>query len=579
MEAFEFGRACAIITAHMSEAGMDAAKQWRLWFPRLIKHEIEQAEEIYPILGLRGITAVQQSICNRVWNFFFTNKPVPWTEVTADGPSFGREEEMEISLMKEALKVSITDTRAALAIFARNSADASRSGSKEPVSEVKSTAGNVKVATPAASKVPSPPKPDSTPADSEPADRVSEPANAPIVPATPAPKPEDWKSDETSKGYVRLMGGGLPEMMVIRRLRYQRPWHSKIRLPIEADAGKGTDFYHFECHDLDCLLVVLRMLLSMNYSPAPEYATTAIMTCANHDFGWDRPADYLAKGTLAQKLFPEELKDTTVIDNIDVLLPKMTFENLLKHPGIGKVIFSSPLFLLQSPQMLVIKPSPGDLLDLESSQLTRAVDMTDVCQVNWDGTKTLSEAVSEQAHYVDYTAENGTRVRRRYCLEPYLVRVMFTPDKDHRWSFDDLLRFTLRAPTTERHGRKLREIMSNTVYLLKIVVKMDPKNPIENPAEVRLYDNNAVMMLADPYSYNEYRSVGEHKNRSDSGWRLGDPDFKFMLFYRVWEGDEYPTPLVPPMEYRPPWPVYDFQMPQPPRYDDSNGAEDSQDEI
>ncbi|KAI1752148.1 hypothetical protein F4782DRAFT_530758 [Xylaria castorea] len=148
---------------------------------------------------------------------------------------------------------------------------------------------------------------------------------------------EDWKSDEKGEGYEKLMDGVLSDMMQFQRLQYQRPWHSKIRISIKGDNDRGARFYQFEWHDLDCLIVVLRMLISIGFDPEPEYATAAVMTCANHDFGWDRPADYLVKGMLAQKLFPEELKDPDIIDDINVrLLPKMTFESLLKHPGIDK---------------------------------------------------------------------------------------------------------------------------------------------------------------------------------------------------------------------------------------------------
>lgn len=55
---------------------------------------------------------------------------------------------------------------------------------------------------------------------------------------------EDWKSDEKSEGYNKLVRGVLPDMVALQRIYFQRPWHSKIRLPIEADNEKGEEFYH-----------------------------------------------------------------------------------------------------------------------------------------------------------------------------------------------------------------------------------------------------------------------------------------------------------------------------------------------
>ncbi|KAI1740379.1 hypothetical protein F4680DRAFT_465788 [Xylaria scruposa] len=369
---------------------------------------------------------------------------------------------------------------------------------------------------------------------------------------------EDWNSDDRVESHMRLTGNH-SDLMKLRVFQYQRPWHSKIRLPIEEDRFEDPDFCHFECHDLDCVIIILRMLLCLEFTPEPEYATSAVMTCALHDFGWDRPADYQVKGMLAQKLFPE-LKDKKTLDNISDLLPKMTFESLLKHPGIDKVIFRSRWFLLQTPQLVVI--SPTLLTEIESIRDIRSDEKLIVNQVNWDGRKELGEVASEQGSYLNLAAENGTKIHRRFCGVPLLLRVMFTPDKDHPRGFDDVQRFTLRAPSIKQLPHTTMEVLSDSTYLLRAVVKIDPKNPVENPAEVRLYDVNAVMMLADRVCYDRYRDVMQHKNRPDSGWRLGDPNFKFMLFYNVWEGEEYPTPLVPPKEYRPPDPVHPWEIPQ-----------------
>ncbi|TRX88793.1 hypothetical protein FHL15_010363 [Xylaria flabelliformis] len=209
MEVFEFGRACVMITNRMREAGKDPVRDWKRWFPRIIDQEIEKSEEMYPILGLRTFTAVQQSICKRVWFFFFKNEPLPWAEVNPDRPSFGQEEEMEISLMREALKVSLTDTKAAIAIFGRNSMGTSKTGSEKPVSEVQPT-----VETPTVSKAPPPPKPDPipppvptisavpTPKPKQPTSKPEQPKPKPAQPTKPAGPNPDYKPSFGAAGFV-----------------------------------------------------------------------------------------------------------------------------------------------------------------------------------------------------------------------------------------------------------------------------------------------------------------------------------------------------------------------------------------
>ncbi|KAI0435768.1 hypothetical protein F4803DRAFT_557664 [Xylaria telfairii] len=179
MEDFEFGRACMMITAQLTKTKRDAPTIWRKWFPTIIYEEIRKAEELYPIVGLRSVKAMQQCICRRAWEFFFKNTPLPWVEVITDTPSFGTEEEMEISVMKDAMKIAYTDTKAALTMFRTN-----RGG--------KPATDKVEVVTPEISKVSSPPKPKPGPTP------ATKPVVVPVVPVVKAPKPAPKPAPELS---------------------------------------------------------------------------------------------------------------------------------------------------------------------------------------------------------------------------------------------------------------------------------------------------------------------------------------------------------------------------------------------
>lgn len=162
---------------------------------------------------------------------------------------------------------------------------------------------------------------------------------------------EPWKDDEKSSGYSGLICNQrhLPRS-TIKTLQEQRPWRSTIRF-----TKKRKDFYDVHSYNIDCLLVVVRMLMSLGLRPKPKYRQTAIMTCTAHDFGWDRHADFRAKGILVQKLFPE-LLDCVQRDSVAVW-PKPSIENLMNHPGVYGFIFAYRDFRFRYYQLPINAPS------------------------------------------------------------------------------------------------------------------------------------------------------------------------------------------------------------------------------
>ncbi|KAI3335402.1 hypothetical protein F4824DRAFT_511044 [Ustulina deusta] len=283
------------------------------------------------------------------------------------------------------------------------------------------------------------------------------------------------------------------------------------------------------------------------------------MACVRHEFGQDRQADYQVKGMLVSKLFPDDL------DNMQVLRSRLTFENLLKHPGVKEVVFACPSFALKDRLLMI--SGRGELSrGIESIQESSYEDMVDENEVKWDGIKDLGQTVTDQSYDRDLEAENGTKLYRRYCLLPKFIRVAFTPDKDHPRNFDHVLRFQLKAPTLQREDGMFQEVMSDSTYLLCAVVKVDPKDPIGNPAEIRVYDAEGKMIKPILPSNNNQRDAIDRKFKPDSRWTTGDPQFKFILFYRKCTAreDEVHFPIqVSPAEYRSPSPVYHFYLPKP----------------
>ncbi|KAI1198310.1 hypothetical protein F5X97DRAFT_299395 [Nemania serpens] len=350
---------------------------------------------------------------------------------------------------------------------------------------------------------------------------------------------EPWKSIEAARGYQGIDSLDLRPAATRELHRTQVPWHSKIRLPIEADSDREADFCHLKSRDLDCLIIMVRMLISFKFETEPHFAKSAIIKCACHNFGWDRQADYEVKGMLVSKLFPEDL------GNMQVLRSKLTFENLIKHPGIDKALFGSLWFALKSCQLLISDVSPDS--EVESTQECSYEDMTDDNKVTWDGTQTLEEAVTDQSFVLDRQAEGGTKMHERFCNLPPFIRVMYNPDEHHPRTFEEVRRFRLKSRVVETFPNDEFEVTtSDSAYILRAIVKMDPKHPIENPAEIRQYRFNGTMIYPRWDINIDQRPAMDQKPSQDSGWTIADPKLKFMLIYTRWDGDGVGAASCPP---------------------------------
>ncbi|KAK5636921.1 hypothetical protein RRF57_012633 [Xylaria bambusicola] len=349
---------------------------------------------------------------------------------------------------------------------------------------------------------------------------------------------EPWKNTEWCEGYSSLKRAELAALPheIVERLQYQRPWHSKILLPSDVEEREDNLDY-LESHDLDCLIILFRMLIGLGFSQ--ESIKNVIVTCAMHDFGYDRHADYKVKGMLVSRLFPE------YVDDKQMLQSKLTFQNLLQHIAVRKLILSAPCFELKDRRLLI-----SDLKDpyrFESTDICSREDLIDTNEVKWDGISTLGQAVADQSFDCDPRAKNGTKVSRRYCTLPLFIRVMFTPDKDHMKRFEDVQHFQLKARCIEIGNRRIKEFTSDTRYHLQAVVKLDPRNTSPNSAEIRLYDLNGRMLVPRLESNIDHRDLVGQKIRPDSMWSAGDPSFNFILFYRKWSSleDEQGCKIIP----------------------------------
>ncbi|KAI0967783.1 hypothetical protein F4678DRAFT_465041 [Xylaria arbuscula] len=378
---------------------------------------------------------------------------------------------------------------------------------------------------------------------------------------------ETWRSQETGEGFKSVVAKYThAPHEAIRRLKLEWPWHSKIRLPFEANYNQEEDFYHLESHDLDCLIIVVRTSLALGFWPSSSPST--ILKCAEHNFGIDKRSDYEAKGMLVSKLFPDDLGD------VQALRSKLTFESLLKHPGIDKIIFASEAFALKS-RHIFISDRPAEVLDLRGMKEGPSEIMTHEHEIKWNGIKTLEQAVGEQSYDFDPEAENGTKTSERFCLVPQFIRVKFTPHKDHLRRFDDVRMFQLKVPTLRQEDGMIKKHMSDSTYRLYAVVKLDPQSPMKNPAEVRVYDTAARMML--PNAINKYGQGPVI--RQDTQWSVGDPSFEFMLFYHKSYSDEEQRANLQDVpyaaEYRTPYAEAGFGAVPPPTPEHQSDPTDS----
>lgn len=112
----------------------------------------------------------------------------------------------------------------------------------------------------------------------------------------------------------------------------------------------------------------------------------------------------------------------------------------------------------------------------------------------------------------------------------------------------------------------VRDHPGTVKYILRAVIKLEPSLPLIGQAEVRVYDLNGQMIL--PYLQSEdenYTGAGiDAKTEEDSMWKVGDPEFHYMLFYSKDDLSQFPrTRRIDPVEHSAlPVAVYHSAAPQ-----------------
>ncbi|KAJ3580447.1 hypothetical protein NPX13_g105 [Xylaria arbuscula] len=255
--------------------------------------------------------------------------------------------------------------------------------------------------------------------------------------------------------------------------------------------------------DVDCVIVVVRMLMSLGFLPEHKYRDAAIIKCARHDFGWRKDADYHVKCMLIQKLFPDLLSGR--LDSFS-LGDKFSFKNLMRHPGIAQIIFASPAFSFRYYRLP---------LNVPASEINVNYEPVESCskQIHWDGNLDLGPVIKREVYDSELIA-----------IVPKFISVYFTPDQYRLEPELEVEKFGFSMPTKryERNG-VIRYTLSRVTYTLRVAVKLSPFQSPANPTEVRVYDANFQVIKPSPH--------GEEQARPDSEWELGDPDYHYMLFY------------------------------------------------
>ncbi|KAJ2996611.1 hypothetical protein NUW58_g918 [Xylaria curta] len=218
MENFDFVTACELITSRLTSGGGNPERVWRLYFPRMVYFEIEEAEAVQNILGLRRPVAVQQRVCRSFWKHCFKSEPLPWIEdPKVEKRTFGLGEEMEIALMKEVMTIAATgDTKAALAMLATNSMNPKKTDSKETAKD--SVASKPKPA-------PAPPKP--VPVLPKPAPVPSKPVTKPAASTIRNPESDSEPAKNLAKNPVKNP--------------FRKPVENPFGTPVENPFGKPVE--------------------------------------------------------------------------------------------------------------------------------------------------------------------------------------------------------------------------------------------------------------------------------------------------------------------------------------------------
>ncbi|KAI1772014.1 hypothetical protein F4818DRAFT_444641 [Hypoxylon cercidicola] len=306
-------------------------------------------------------------------------------------------------------------------------------------------------------------------------------------------------------------------------LRQQRPRHSGIKLLSRGQESESGGEPSFSCYDVDVLIVAVRMLLSMGFAAKGEHANSPILSCAWHNFGWNRNADYVAKGMLLSKLFPEDHEPST-------LKGKLTIERLFDHPEIKAAIFSSPDFALRETEEFV---GPRDASIVE--ELNAVAHDPDSSHVHWDGSCDIGRAASRQAGSIQLEVVNEDRVHVRYSGRPRFIRVTYVPATRTSPRFEDLKRFKLTAPCLIRPevGETGQVEDGNDTYCLSIVVRVgrEAAQSTVVDTDIRLYDGEGDPIHGDRECLAEFRPLWNTKLRPQESWTVGTKGYRYILFY------------------------------------------------
>ncbi|RYP46173.1 hypothetical protein DL768_007568 [Monosporascus sp. mg162] len=329
-------------------------------------------------------------------------------------------------------------------------------------------------------------------------------------------------------------------------IQQQRPWHSIIRLPPRVstrglnrgDAPRTQDagLVEISNHGVDELIIMIRMLLGIGFRVRPEDRRSPLITCANHNFGWDPTPDFEAKGLLLAALYPDWDAERFKSEHL-------TLSALLGHEEVRRVIFGSPLFWLVHPQVLTFDDqSPEEPAGFRELSLDEIVTKSDLL---WDGRRPLSTWIVESI-FPDSRKPKG--LPAVYSALPDFIRVRLRPSAitDHT-NFDGLRRLRMEVPiVVDAADGSVTNDWATPIYTLRAIIRFarDEADRASEP-DIRIYDIEGdpvpIMKTCDL----SCGSLADEKIKPHSKWEVGEPDFQYQLVYSRIDGPRNPFPPPP----------------------------------
>ncbi|KAI1464379.1 uncharacterized protein F4812DRAFT_468019 [Daldinia caldariorum] len=326
------------------------------------------------------------------------------------------------------------------------------------------------------------------------------------------------------------------------RLQKEIPWHSGVKLP---------DGHEVSCYNVDILIMLVRLLLSLGFVPEDGKRNYGAIIAACHSFGKSREDDYEAKGRFVTNLFPRE-------SDHPKMLSKLTMHEIFERPEVKRFIFNNVSFVLVNRVEYTVDANCMEIRD--ASIVAHDLDSNNVY---WDGASDLGEAVSRQAGAQAHDPDDPNLVRYRFSGRPKLIRVTYTPEAD-------------KAPGFEQTHGGSKTVNGNDTYALRVVVKATSPEGSggrdEASNDIRIYaavgEDIETNTVWDPeISYEE-----EKRNRRQvEPWNLGQKGYQYTLIYSSMidpGADADAKALTPPppsqtsREVRDTTPDHDFYHPQ-----------------